>query len=316
MVLATHNGAAWLGDALRSIAAQTEPPGEVVVAIGGSTDDTEAVLADVAADHPDLPLVVVALATNHGASENRNRGIEAASGPWIAICDDDDAWRPDKLRRQLDLIRGWTASRPLAVVCTWGTNVNERLVPVSDAPMGVTSIEEHDAVVAHGGLFYCLHSSLLLRRLDVDAVGGYSDEYGPGLEDVVLLSRLAERGVIQAVPEPLVLYRKRAGSMQLSFFRGQQEGLAHFAGDRQRALQGLPPLGRDEWLALRAADPAWRRLRRRLRLEGLRHYRIGAVAAANGHRFAGGLHLGAAVVLDPSRVISGVRSAVATRRAR
>ena len=38
---------------------------------------------------------------SQGVSMARNRGLSAASGRWVALCDDDDLWAPDKLLMQV-----------------------------------------------------------------------------------------------------------------------------------------------------------------------------------------------------------------------
>ena len=52
----------------------------------------------------DERLRVIALAVSVGGSDARNRGVDAASGEWIAFLDDDDEWLPGKLQAQLDAV--------------------------------------------------------------------------------------------------------------------------------------------------------------------------------------------------------------------
>lgn len=94
-MIATRNRAHALGPCLGAIGAQTYPALEVIVADDGSS---EATLAEYAAlgqtlgkrlrwllpRHPDAP------GTGPGAA--RNRGLRAATGSYVAFCDDDDIW--------------------------------------------------------------------------------------------------------------------------------------------------------------------------------------------------------------------------------
>src|SRR5262245_16886500 len=97
VVIPTRNRASLLERTLRSVLAQRMGDLEVVVVDDGSTDDTTSV-----AGAADVRVAVVRNQTPEGVSAARNRGIAAARGSWIAFCDDDDLWSPEKLTLQLD----------------------------------------------------------------------------------------------------------------------------------------------------------------------------------------------------------------------
>ncbi|MCW2247479.1 glycosyltransferase involved in cell wall biosynthesis [Azospirillum fermentarium] len=83
--------------AVASALAQTHPAIEVIVVIDGPDPDTEAALSAIA----DPRLSVLVPAANGGAARARNRGVEAATGRWVAFLDDDDHWHPGKIAAQL-----------------------------------------------------------------------------------------------------------------------------------------------------------------------------------------------------------------------
>ncbi|MGC2403481.1 MAG: glycosyltransferase family 2 protein [Acidobacteriaceae bacterium] len=84
--------------AVRSALVQTLVPHEVIVVVDGPDPATCQALSSL----PDRRVRVIALETPVGGAEARNVGARAASGDWIALLDDDDAWLPAKLSRQLD----------------------------------------------------------------------------------------------------------------------------------------------------------------------------------------------------------------------
>jgi glycosyltransferase involved in cell wall biosynthesis len=92
VVIPALNAAATIGRAVASALRQTQTPYEVIVIDDGSTDDTAAAARASGA---------TLIATQHGGpAAARNAGVRAATQPWIAFLDADDAWLPAKLERQ------------------------------------------------------------------------------------------------------------------------------------------------------------------------------------------------------------------------
>jgi glycosyltransferase involved in cell wall biosynthesis len=201
VVVPSHNRARLLRRTLRSILAQHLSDIEVVVVDDGSTDDTSSV-----AGAADPRVVVVRNAKPAGVSAARNRGIAAARGDWIAFCDDDDLWSPDKLARQLMAADQVGANWAYA----GDVNVDERLRVLSGGPPpdpeAVVALLPRWNPLASGG------SNVMVRSDVLAAVGGFD----PALrrtEDWDLWIRIARRGPPACVREPLVAYRFHAGNV-------------------------------------------------------------------------------------------------------
>lgn len=94
-VVPVFNGAAYLLEAIASIEAQTWRPLEIIIVDDGSTDETPAVIASLGDRVRSLRQ------DNAGPAAARNRGVEAASGGFIAFLDSDDEWLPEKLTAQM-----------------------------------------------------------------------------------------------------------------------------------------------------------------------------------------------------------------------
>lgn len=101
-VIPTRGRSDLLLRAVRSVLAQTLRDIEAIIVIDGDDSPTSRVLEDLMRE--DARVHVIALETSVGGSDARNRGVDAASGEWIAFLDDDDEWLPDKLQAQLDAV--------------------------------------------------------------------------------------------------------------------------------------------------------------------------------------------------------------------
>jgi len=310
VVVPTFNDAGRIGDALASIAAQTLAPAEIVVCDDASEDDTERVVGELAARQAgDVPVRYIRRSSRAGVVAARNDGIAAARGEWIATCDSDDMWAAEKLERQAAFIRDWRGSRRIALLGTHGYNMNDAKRVVSPAIMGPTSEADYDAIRRAGRLFFVIHSSAMYSRADFMAVGGYTTEYGAA-DDFDFFCRMAELGVVINLPEPLVYYRKRAGSVQLARFWDQQQGVLRLTENQRRRAAGEAPIGSEEFAAGQASAPAWRRLRRQRQVRGMYYYRLGATDMVNGRRVRGAIKLLLASVMDGGRLRAGVRNAL------
>jgi glycosyltransferase involved in cell wall biosynthesis len=305
-VIPTYNDLAHIGDALSSMVGQKVLPGEVVVCDDGSEDDTERFVAEFAARHADRVSVRYTKIPHSGLVAARNGAIAAARGEWIAMSDSDDTWLPTRLERQLEFLAQW-GGRPIALLGAHGYNVNEANKVISRASMGPTTEEEYEAMRGQGAIFFMLQSSILFPRAQFEAVGGYSSEYEPA-ETGHFFCQMAERGPIITIPEPLVYYRKRSGSVQLKRFWENREALERMMHNRRRAISGQAPLDREEFARSLASAPAPKRLARRRRMWGMYYYRSGAMQVVNGRRVRGVLQLLLASLLDGTRLRSGVRN--------
>jgi glycosyltransferase involved in cell wall biosynthesis len=95
VVVATYNGARFIGAQLDSILQQSYPNIEVIVVDDRSTDDTANILHAYAAQHSNIKVFMNA--ENLGYVKNFEKGMLLATGDFIAPSDQDDIWLPEKL---------------------------------------------------------------------------------------------------------------------------------------------------------------------------------------------------------------------------
>lgn len=98
-----YNSAAYIGQMIESIQAQTYNNWELLITDDCSTDNSKEVVMSYA--DKDSRIKYFELKQNSGAGIARNNSIEKASGRFIAFCDSDDMWKPTKLEKQLRFMK-------------------------------------------------------------------------------------------------------------------------------------------------------------------------------------------------------------------
>lgn len=97
VIMANHNGARRLREAVDSVLDQTLGDLELIVVDDASSDASVAILEEIAARDPRLR--VIAQSRNLGPGGARNRALAVARGEWISVADSDDLMAPDRLAR-------------------------------------------------------------------------------------------------------------------------------------------------------------------------------------------------------------------------
>jgi glycosyltransferase involved in cell wall biosynthesis len=97
IAMCTYNGAEFLPAQWESILGQSRRPDEIVVCDDGSTDETRSLLEKFAKVSP-IPVTLRFNEKNLGSVKNFDQAIRLCSGEIIALSDQDDLWRSDKLQ--------------------------------------------------------------------------------------------------------------------------------------------------------------------------------------------------------------------------
>jgi glycosyltransferase involved in cell wall biosynthesis len=229
-VVPTRDRPELCAQAVRSALEQRIPRLEVIVVDDGSRDagaTRRAVLID--------PRVrVVRLEASGGVAAARNRGIETATGDWIALLDDDDLWAPGKLAAQLEL----AAEAGLECVYTDFALVDleRRVIGVSRAP----DPAEAKAMVRQRSPFHAGTCTVIARADRVRAVGGF-DEQLRQLADWDLWLRLMPGVEIGRCPMVLAARTEDTENMTATTTRSLRDELRylvdkhHLEGELDRA---------------------------------------------------------------------------------
>ena len=122
VALCTFNGEKFIAEQLDSILAQVQKVNEIIICDDGSTDDTISIITSYQEKFPEL----IQLHKNQqqlGSVKNFEKAISLCSHELIFLCDQDDAWLPDKTK----LITKYFKDNPqISVICTNGFVINEK----------------------------------------------------------------------------------------------------------------------------------------------------------------------------------------------
>lgn len=109
IALCAYNGERYLAEQLQSILSQTRLPHELVVCDDASGDATQAIVEDFATRAP-FPVRLCRNPQRLGISANFEQAIRLCTGNFIALCDQDDVWLPNKLALFAEILSkgtGW-----------------------------------------------------------------------------------------------------------------------------------------------------------------------------------------------------------------
>lgn len=94
-----YQAVATLQESVQGVLDQSYTDWELLLMVDGMGDNTANLAMDLA--EKDSRIRVLVSKKNRGVIRSRNLGMRLAKGQWIAFCDSDDVWLPNKLTMQL-----------------------------------------------------------------------------------------------------------------------------------------------------------------------------------------------------------------------
>ena len=222
VLIPAYNSADLLPETLDTILSQTLPPAEVLVVDDGSSENMSGAVARFGGR------VGYHFIPNGGICRARNTAASLATQPYLAFCDHDDLWRPDKLEQQMALharnpaLRYSFTNFALVVDGVWAGRTK-----LDDAPDDFFSPAlppGTDAVEFSGSLYRSLlrfqpiwPSTVIIAREFFEEMGGFREEFGRNpSEDLEFTLRCVRRGPMGVVREPVVGVRRHAENYSAS----------------------------------------------------------------------------------------------------
>jgi glycosyltransferase involved in cell wall biosynthesis len=194
--MSVYNGQKYLREAIDSVLNQTFADFELIAIDDGSTDGSGAVLRE----YTDPRLKLLTNETNLGLIGSLNRGLAAARGEYVARQDCDDLLEPERLAKQVAYL---DAHPDVVLVGTWMQLIDEHGADITLWRYPTTNAEIRWAMLFNTAVG---HPAAMFRAAVARDAGGYSPDF-LFAEDYDLWSRLAARGNVANIPEPLQRYR-------------------------------------------------------------------------------------------------------------
>lgn len=242
IITPAYKAAAYIGQTIESVLAQTHGHWEMLIAEDCSPDDTRAVVARWAGRDPRIRLV--AMPKNGGPAAARNGALAQAQGRWLAFLDSDDLWLPRKLERSLAHARATGG----ALVFTGFRRISFDGARTGDY-IGVPPTLTYRQLLGNTAI---ATSTVLLDREqtgDVRMKPVFYDDFACWLEI------LRRGGVARGLDEDLMRYRVMPASVSRNKKRSAQEVWKAY-----RRVEGLGLLP-SAWHFSRYAFNAWRKYR-------------------------------------------------------
>lgn len=184
VIMGVYNGSKGIENAVKSILNQTFTDFEFIICDDGSTDNSFNLIKKLALE--DSRIKMLTNKENLKLAGTLNRCLKVAKGEYIARMDDDDLAHPTRFEKQVEFL---DENLNYAILGTsrnlydddgiWGSHIIEGQRNKNNIFLGETFV----------------HPSVMMRRIPVLEVGGYSESTDIGrTEDYDLWCKLYEKG--------------------------------------------------------------------------------------------------------------------------
>ena len=211
--MCTFNGADFLPSQLQSIIAQSRPPDELVVCDDGSADNTRSLLEEFAAGSS-FPVALHFNERNLGSVKNFEKAIGLCSGDVIALSDQDDVWRSDKLQL---IEESFTKAPQAGLVFSDAEVVDEELKPLGRRMWNEVNFDAHKRkLVRLGRAFEVLVTGWTVTGATMAFRAKFVKLALPIPEGIAMIHdgwialTVASVADVVIIDEPLVKYRQHA----------------------------------------------------------------------------------------------------------
>lgn len=227
VLLCVYNGKPYLGQAVKSILAQSYADFELVLVDDGSTDGAVTEIKRL----QDKRIKIISK-ENTGLTDSLNIGLQYCTAEYIARHDADDMSLPERFEQQIQFLQ---KNEKIAAVGTAVKLMDDDadIIGQLDFPT-----EAEDLYIKNIHINQFMHGCMMFRKSLLQKVGGYRKEFIYA-QDYDLTLRCQEKALLANLPQ--ALYLSRFGSQRISVNKAaEQAAIANMARTfaKQRRNQG------------------------------------------------------------------------------
>ena len=241
VIISTFNGQRYIREAVQSILDQTFEDFELLLVDDGSTDKTVEILRTF----DDHRIRILENGQNLGIAASQNKAVAAATGEYLALMDHDDLSLPERLRKQVEFLDAHPKIGMLGCNCISIVD-NDQVHSVS-RHFTEDGFLQWQLLLGGCPLF---HTSLMVRRSEMEKCGGYNGNYRYA-GDYYVISRIAESCQIANLDQPLVKWRHHNMSASASNLQQVVDESVEISRGNIEAVMGKTALDDETWSSLR-----------------------------------------------------------------
>lgn len=200
IITPSFNCATYIAKTIEAIQAQTYTNWELLITDDCSSDNSTEIIKEYALK--DKRIKLFCLEKNAGAAKARNNSISQAKGRYVAFCDSDDRWLPEKLEKQLAFM-------------------NEKDCALTYTSYYVT--DEADSIIGYVKCLQMINYYKIIRDDGIGCLTAIYDSEKVGIFNMPDLKKrqdwgswieiIKKTGTAYGLDEPLALYMVRGNSL-------------------------------------------------------------------------------------------------------
>ena len=205
IIMPTYNSSKHVAKSIDSILNQTYRNWELIITDDCSTDDTIKILNSYS--NKDNRIKVYKFEVKKGAGHSRNHSIEKSQGRYLAFCDSDDCWMPEKLEKQIKLMQDKKCCLSFTSYFERDEDDNETGIIIAPKQITLSELKKDNKI----GCLTAIYDTSMYGKFYMPTIRKRQDW-------ALFLTILKKCNIAYAIQEPLAYYRLCENSISTNKF--------------------------------------------------------------------------------------------------